>query len=140
MVATNIPLFDGGAFVIMLIIGFTCMVFYKKIGAVMLAFSCIFFLICGLVIATGEDVAFFQSKNPSISTITTKNANGTIINTQTTVITIPQNETNYLVGNGQFPETGTVQLVLGWSLLALAVVVGVIFIDQAWKGNLIKGD
>ena len=106
----------------------------------MLAFSCIFFLICGLVIATGEDVAFFQSKNPSISTITTKNGSGVIISTQTTVITIPQNETNYLVGNGQFPETGTVQLVLGWSLLALAVVIGVIFIDQSLKGNLVKGD
>ena len=140
MVATNIPLFDGGAFVIMLIIGFTCLAFYRKIGAVMLAFSCIFFLICGLVIATGEDVAFFQNKNPSISTITTKNGSGAIISTQTTVITIPQNETNYLVGNGQFPETGTVQLVVGWSLLALSVVIGVIFIDQSWKGNLVKGD
>ena len=140
MVATNIPLFDGGAFVIMLIIAFTCLAFYKKIGAVMLGFSCVFFLICGLVIATGEDVAFFESKNPSISTITIKNGSGTIVSTQTTVIIIPQNETNYLIGNGQFPQTGTVQLVVGWSLLALSVVIGVIFIDQSWKGNLIKGD
>lgn len=133
-------IFDAGAFLLMVIIAFTCIAFYRKIGAVMLGFSVVFFLICGLVVATGEDVAFFHSTNPSISTITTKNGNGTIINTQTTTITIPQNETNYIIGNGQFPITGTVQLVVGWSFLAMAVIIGVIFIDQAWKGNLVKGD
>ena len=138
MVATNIPLFDGGAFVIMLLISFACLAFYKKIGAVMIAFACIFFLICGLVVATGEDVVFFESSNPVNMTITT--TNGTVTTTTTYHNITPSNSTHYLIGNGQFPITGTVQMVLGWSLLAMAVVLGVVFIDQAWKGNLVKGD
>jgi len=140
MVATNIPIFDGGAFLLMIIIGFTCLAFYKKIGAVMIAFSCVFFLICGLVVATGEDVILFHQQNPTISTVTVKNGTGAVVSTTTTVITIPQNDTNYIIGNGQFPITGTVQMVFGWSLLALAVVLGVIFLDAAWKGNLVRGD
>lgn len=133
-------IFDAGAWLAMVIIAFTCMAFYRKIGAVMLGFSTVFFLICGLVVATGEDVAFFDKSNPTISTLTTKNGTGSIVSTQTTVITIPQNQTTYLIGNGQFPITGTVQLVVGWSFLAMAVIIGTIFIDQAWKGNLVLGD
>lgn len=133
-------IFDAGAWVSMLVIGFTCLAFYKKIGALMLPVSIIFFLISGLVVLTGEDVAFFQSQNPTISTVTLKNGTGSVISTETTVITIPQNETTYIIGNGQFPIIGTVQLVIGWSLIVLALIIGIICLDQTIKGNLIRGD
>ena len=132
--------FDAGAWVCMIIISFTCLALYKKIGALILPVAVVFFLISGLVVLTGEDVAFFQSQNPSISTITLKNGSGSVISTQTTVITIPQNQTSYLIGNGQFPITGTVQLVIGWSLIVLALIVGIITLDQTLRGNLIRGD
>ncbi len=140
MVLTNIPIFDAGAWLSMIIIAFTCLAFYKKIGALMLPVSVVFFLICGLVVVTGEDVAFFVAKNPSISTITTQNGTGAIINTQKTVITIPENQTTYLIGNGQFPTTGTVQLIVGWSLIVLALIIAIICLDQTLRGKLIKGD
>lgn len=140
MVSTTLATFDGGAFILLLVIAFTCLAFYKKVGAVMLIFSCVFFVISGLIVATGEDVALFYKQNPSISTVTVKNGTGSIISTTTTVITIPQNQTSYIIGNGQFPETGTVQMVLGWSLLALGVVMAVICIDLSMKGRIINDD
>lgn len=140
MVATNIATFDGGAFILLLVIAFVCLAFTKKVGAVMLIFSCVFFVICGLVVETGEDVAFFDKQNPTISTVTIKNSTGGLVSTTTTVITIPQNDTVYIIGNGQFPITGTVQMVLGWSLLALGVVMAVVCIDLSMKGRLINGD
>ena len=133
-------IFDGGIFSILLIIGFTCLAFYKKIGALMLVIPVVFFLISGLVIVTGEDVAFFKSSNPANMTTVTKNSSASYTITTTVTKITPYNETDYLVGNGQFPITGTGQLVLGYSLILLALVMGVIFLDQTVKGNLIKGD
>lgn len=132
------PIFDAGIFSILLIIGFACMAFYKKIGALMLVIPVIAFLISGLVIVTGEDVAFFKITNPvNMTTVTT---NGTMTTTTTWHNITPSNETSYLVGNGQFPITGTGQLILGYSLILLALILGVIFLDQTLKGNLILGD
>ena len=132
------PIFDAGVFVIMLLISFTCLFAYKKIGAVILVIPIISFLIAGLVIITGDDVAFYKYTNPINETITS--TNGTMTTTTTFHIISGSNETQYLIGNGQFPIFGTGQLWMGWSLLALSVIIGVIFLDQTWKGKLILGD
>lgn len=95
------------------------MAMYRKIGAVILIISVLSFLIGGLLIVTGYDVSSF--------TVTVTSA-GTI------------NQTSYLIGNGQFPETGEGQLWMGYSFIILACVVGVIFLDQTLKGRLILGD
>lgn len=134
------PIFDGGIFSILIIIGFACMAFYKKIGALMLVIPVIAFLISGLVIVTGDDVAFYKSSNPANMTTVMKNSSASYIITTTVTKITASNETDYLVGNGQFPITGTGQLVLGYSLILLALILGVIFLDQTVKGRLILGD
>lgn len=95
------------------------MVLYKKIGALLLVISIIVFLLSGLIIVTGSDVTSFTQ------TVTTS---GTI------------NQTSWFIGNGDFPITGTGQLYMGYSLILLSLVVGIIFLDQTLKGNLVKGD
>ena len=133
------PIFDAGIFSIMLIIGFACLALYKKLGALMLVVSIVTFLISGLVIVTGDDVAFFKLSSPTNQTTTISFPNGTV--TSITKLSVsPSNETDYLVGNGQFPIVGTGQLILGYSLILLSLMIGVIFLDQTLKGNLIKGD
>ena len=117
-------LFDAGIFCIMLIIGFASLVMYKKIGALILIVSALTFLIAGLIIVTGFDVGFYKASYPM-------NATG---------ITTPANETDYLIGNGSTPIQFSGQLWMGYSLIVLALVVGIIFLDQTIKGNLIKGD
>ena len=135
MVLSNIPTFDGGAWLLMIVVAFTCLILSKKISVFLLPLSVVFFLICGWAVVVGEDVVFFHTQNPTISTVTLKNGTGGIISTQTTVITIPENETNYLIGNGQFPITGTVQLIVGWGLIGLAVFCAGFFIVQTAKGR-----
>ena len=132
------PIFDGGLFTILLIIGFTCIAFYRKVGALMLVVPIVAFVICGLVILTGDDVAFFKVTNPANVTVTT--TNGTFTTTTTYHMITPQNETNYLVGNGQFPIVGTGELILGYSLIVLGLILSVIFLDMTVKGKLILGD
>lgn len=131
-------IFDAGIFVILLVIGFLCLVFYKKMGALLLVVSVMAFLVSGLVIVTGEDVAFYKVTNPSNMTITI--TNGTVTTTTTYHHILPSNETDYLVGNGQAIITGEGQLILGYSLILLSLILGVIFLDQTLKGNLVKGD
>ena len=133
-------IFDGGIFSIFLIIGFTCVAFYRKIGALMLVVPVVVFLIAGLVIVTGEDVAFYKSENPTNMTTVMKNSSASYTITTTMTKLTASNETDYLVGNGQFPITGTGQLVLGYSLILLAIIMAIIFAAQTIKGNLIKGD
>lgn len=132
------PIFDAGIFCIMLVIGFACMAFYKKIGAVILVVSIISFLIGGLIIITGNDVAFFSVDFPANYTETS--TNGSTTTTITFQSIHSSNSTHYLIGNGSFPITGTGQLWMGYSLIILACVLGVIFLDQTLKGNLVKGD
>ena len=132
------PIFDAGIFCIMLIIGFACMAFYRKIGAVILVVSVVTFLIGGLIIITGNDVAFFSTGFPA--NYTEISTNGSVTTTITFQAIHPSNSTHYLIGNGSFPITGTGQLWMGWSLILLSIVVGVIFLDQTLKGNLVKGD
>ena len=132
------PIFDGGLFTILLIIGFTCIAFYRKVGALMLVVPIVAFVVCGLVILTGDDVAFFKVTNPANVTVTT--TNGTFTTTTTYHMITPQNETNYLVGNGQFPIVGTGELILGYSLIVLGLILSVIFLDMTVKGKLILGD
>lgn len=112
--------FDAGIFIVMILIGFVCMFLYTKLGALLLLISVITFTIAGLLIVTGYDVSSFT---------VTMDSSGTTLN-----------QTTYLIGNGQFPETGTGQLWMGYSFIVLAAVVGVIFLDQTLKGNLIRGD
>ena len=134
------PIFDAGAFCLMLIIAFTLILLSKKVGAVLFAGSVVLFLIAGLVVVTGEDVAFTKLTIPSnMTTVAKNNTSGITITTTITTIT-PKNETDYLIGNSQFPIYGTTQLVLGWSFFMLAIICGVIFLDQTLKGNLLKGD
>ena len=132
-------LFDAGIFCIMLIIGFASLAFYKKIGALMLVIPIITFLIAGLIVLTGEDVAFFKIQHPANYTQVTEN-----LTKETTITTFSNigasNETDYLIGNGQFPITGIGQLWMGYSLILLSLILGVIFLDQTLKGNLVKGD
>ena len=132
------PIFDGGIFSMMLIVAFACIAFYKKIGALMLLIPIIAFLIAGLVIVTGYDVAFVKTTIPTNMTITEVNGS------KTTTITYhnqtPTNETDYLIGNGSFPIKGTGELWMGYSFFVLALIFAVIFLDQTLKGNLIKGD
>ena len=131
------PIFDGGLFAILMLVGFTCVGFYKKIGALMLVIPIVAFLICGLAILTGDDIAFFKIKNPANVTVTT--TNGTFTTTTTYHMISPQNETDYLVGNGQFPTVGTGELILGYSLIVLAVILAIVFLDMTVKGKLIVG-
>ena len=130
--------FDGGIFAILFILAITCLSFYKKLGALMLVIPIIAFLILGLVVVTGQDVTFFSSSNPTNMTII--NVNGTSISTTTYHNITPSNQTTYLIGNGQFPITANDRLILGYSLILLALLIGVIFLDQTLKGNLVKGD
>jgi len=132
------PIFDGGMFCIMIIIGFASMAFAKKFGALMLVIPIVVFLICGLVVLTGDDVAFFTTTNPTNMTIVT--TNGTFTTTTTYHNITPSNETTYLIGNGQFPITGTGQLILGYSLLLFSLMIGVVFLDQTLKGKIITFD
>lgn len=111
--------FDAGVFITQMLIGFACLVLYKKLGAVLLAVSVICFLVGGLLILTGYDISSF---------------------TQTVTTSGTMNQTSYFIGNGTFPETGTGQLWMGWGLILLSIVVAVIFLDQTLKGNLVKGD
>jgi len=117
--AINPNSFDAGVFLIMEIIGFACLVLYKKIGALLLVVSVISFLIGGLLIVTGYDISSFTQTITSTGTI---------------------NQTSYLIGNGTFPETGTGQLWMGYSLILLSLIVAIIFLDQTLKGNLVRGD
>ena len=130
--------FDGGGWLVLVLLGLTFLFGHRKVGGILLGIGAFIFLIAGLVVLTGDDVAFFQKNNPTISTVTLKNVNGTVISTQTTVITIPQNQTNYIIGNGQFPITGEVQLVIGGVLLALGILSGALCIDSAFKGYLLS--
>lgn len=132
------PIFDAGIFISMLVIGFAAMAFYKQYGALILVISIMSFLIGGLVIVTGDDVAFFSTTNPTNMTITT--VNGTTTTTTTFHGITPTNTTYYVIGNGQFPIVGTGQLWMGYSLILLSLLIGVIFLDQTIKGNLVKGD
>ena len=136
----NPNMFDGGIFVILLTIGFLCLAFYKKIGALMLVIPIVAFLISGLVIVIGDDVAFFKSTNPANMTTVTKNSSASYTITTTVTKINPSNETTYLVGNGQFPIVGSGQLILGYSLILLSLILAVVFLDQTLKGNLVKGD
>ena len=113
------PQFDAGVFICMIIIGFACLVLYRKIGALLLVISILSFLVGGLLIVTGYDVVSFNQ---------TVTSGGTI------------NQTDWFIGNGEFPITGTGQLWMGYSLILLSIVVAVIFLDQTLKGNLVKGD
>lgn len=115
------PILDTGFFLSMIIIGFACMTLYQKIGALMLVGSILAFLFSGLFILTGYDVASFTQ---------TATSSGLI------------NQTSYFIGNGQFPppSLGMGEIWMGFTMIVLACVVGVIFLDQTLKGNLIKGD
>ena len=113
------PVFDAGIFLGMIVIGFACMVLYRKIGALLLVVSVLSFLVGGLIIVTGYDVASY---------------------TQTVTSSGIINQTSWLIGNGSFPVTGTGQIWMGYSLILLACVVGVIFLDQTLKGRLVLGD
>ena len=115
------PAYDAGIFLSMIIIGFACLVLYRKIGALLLVVSVMAFLIGGLLIVTGYDVSSFSQ------TITSSEPKGI-------------NQTSYFIGNGSFPITGVGQLWLGYGLILLSIVVGVIFPDQTLKGRLILGD
>ena len=134
------PIFDAGIFIMQTIIGFVTLAMYRKVGALLLVVSVMCFLVGGLIILTGYDVAFYKSGNPANMTTVTKNSSATYTITTTTTKIVGSNETDYLIGNGQFPITGTGQLWMGYGLLLMAVMVGVIFLDQTLKGNLIKGD
>lgn len=132
-------IFDAGIFCIMLIIGFASLAFYKKLGALMLVIPIITFLVAGLIILTGEDVAFFKVEHQGNYTQITENLTKEITITTFSSISA-SNETSYLIGNGQFPITGIGQLWMGYSLILLSLMLGVIFLDQTLKGNLVKGD
>lgn len=136
----NPSVFDAGVWLVMLIIGFVCLAFYKKIGALMLVVSILSFLVGGLIIVTGHDLTFTKLTTPAnITTTSINQSSGVKIITTMTQIT-PINETTYLIGNSQFPITGEAQLWLGYSLILFACMIGVIFLDQTLKGNLVKGD
>lgn len=137
------PIFDAGIFCIMLLIGSFCLVLYKKIGAILLLISILTFFISGLVVVTGNDVAFYKTTNPVNMTITEVNASKTTTITYHNIT--PSNETTYLIGNGKLGVTnnaitGSGELILGYSLLVFSLVLAVVFLDQTLKGNLIKGD
>lgn len=133
-------IFDAGIFIIMLIVGFTTLALYRKIGALLLAVSVLCFLVAGLIVVTGQDVAFTKLTIPSnVTSISTNNTSGKSTTTVMTKITAI-NETDYLIGNSEFQITGTGQLWMGWSFITLAVVCGVIFLDQTLKGRLVLGD
>ena len=120
----------------MLIIGFIPFTLYKKIGGILFLISVLSFLVGGLVVLTGEDVAFFTKQNPSNMTIIiTNNTSGRTTTTTYHSIT-PENQTNYLIGNGQFPITGVSQLWMGITLITLGILSGALMIDQAMKHNL----
>ena len=134
------PIFDAGAFCLIIIIGFILIVLSRKVGAVLFAGSVVLFMIAGLVVVTGNDVAFTKLTIPAnVTSVAKNNTSGITITTTMTKITAT-NETDYLIGNSQFPIYGTTQLVLGWSFFMLAIICGVIFLDQTLKGNLLKGD
>ena len=103
----------------MIVIGFACLVLYRKIGALMLVVSILAFLVSGLIILTGNDVSSY---------------------TQTVTSSGIINQTSWFIGNGTFPVVGTGQLYMGYSMIVLAAVCSVILLDQTLKGRLILGD
>lgn len=135
----NPNIFDGGIFLLMLIIGFVSMAFYTKFGALILVVPVILFLISGLVVVIGDDVTFFKNTIPANVTTVTKNSSQSFTITTTMTKIVASNQTSYLIGNGQFPIVGSGQLVLGYSLILLSLLIAIIFLDQVVKGNLVKG-
>lgn len=134
------PIFDAGAFCLIVILGFVLILLSSRVGAVLFAGSVVLFLIAGLIVVTGNDVAFTKLTIPAnVTTVSKNDSSGiTVTTTMTSIKAI--NETDYLIGNSEFPIYGTTQLVLGWSFFTLAIICGVIFLDQTLKGNLVKGD
>lgn len=120
----------------MLIIGFIPFGLFRQVGGIIFLVSVLSFLVGGLIVLTGEDVAFFTKQNPSNMTIIV--TNNTTGRTTTTTLhgIVPENETNYLIGNGQFPITGVSQLWMGITLITLGVLSAALMVDQATKKNL----
>ena len=112
------PVFDAGIFITLIVVGFSCLTLYQKIGGLLLVVSILSFLVTGLLILTGYDVSSYTQ------TIT---SSGSI------------NETSYFIGNGDFPITGTGQLLFGYCFILLSLVVGILFLVSVLNGNLIKG-
>ena len=113
------PSYDAGIFITQIIIGFACLVLYRKIGALLLVVSIMCFLVGGLIIVTGNDVSSYTQTVTSAGII---------------------NQTTWFIGNGQFQTSGSGQLWMGYGLIVLAAVTGVIFLDQTVRGNLITGN
>ena len=79
------PIFDAGIFIMQTIIGFVTLAMYRKVGALLLVVSVMCFLVGGLIILTGYDVAFYKQTNPANMTTVTKNSSATYTNTTLTV-------------------------------------------------------
>lgn len=108
------PSFDSGILLVMIVIGFIPLAYYKKIGAVLLIISVFSFSIIGLMILSGYDVVSYRMTTDGVNTF---------------------NETNYFIGNGSQPN-GTGQLWMGFAFVILAIIFGAVFLDQTLKGNL----
>jgi len=110
------PHFDAGILLVMLVVGFIPLSFYKKIGAILLVISVFSFSIIGVLILTGYDVLSYRVTTDGVLTF---------------------NETNYFIGNGSQPN-GTGQLWMGFAFIMLAIIIGAVFLDQAIKGKLFE--
>lgn len=132
------PVFDGGIFVILLIISIASLFIYRKIGVLLLIIPIVSFLILGLAVLTGEDVVFFKTTNPA--NMTTITVNGLSTTTTTYHNITPTNSTIYLIGNSQFPIVGQDRLAFGYLFVVISLLLGIIFLDGVLKGRLVLGD
>lgn len=140
------PIFDAGVFIAMFIVGLIPLFIASRLGSLFLIVSILAFLFCGMVIFTGEDIAFVDVQGSQ-----TINIKGTITNvpscTSTTCSTVTettntnqtlnsQSHTVYLLGNGSNPN-GINQLLFGSMMFGLCALSSTLFLDMTMKGDLL---
>lgn len=138
-------IFDAGVFLAMFIVGLIPLFIASRLGALFLIISILAFLFCGMVIFTGDDIAFVditQSKTIiTAGTVTnvpscTSNTCSSVTETTTTNQTIGSApHTLYLLGNGSNPN-GLNQLLFGSMMFGLCALSCTLFLDMTMKGEL----
>lgn len=139
-------IFDAGVFLAMFIVGFIPLFIASRLGALCLIISILAFLFCGLVLFTGDDIAFIDSKIPPTITI-----NGTVSNVPSCTSTVcntvtetskttqtfgPESHIIYILGNGSNPN-GLNQLLFGSMMFGLCALSSILFLDMMMKGELL---
>lgn len=129
----------------MFLVGLIPLFIASRLGSLFLIISILAFLFCGMIIFTGDDIAFIDT-----DASTTIKTTGTITNvpscTSTTCSTVTESINNtqtfaskshtvYLLGNGSNPN-GLNQLLFASMMFGLCALSSTLFLDMTMKGEL----